>query len=113
CGGGDRRADSEGGGDRGGTETDRYELCRVPSSAGGEHLGVRLLYRRLALPETVLCLVRYRAGEPGGAARRDHDESGRAVGDSAGTQPADAARRRGGSTAISRPRSRQQVLARV
>ena len=72
-----------------------HELGRVPAPAGGEHPRVRLPHRRHALPEALLRLVLHRARDPPRPPRRDHDQPGRPLGDPAGAQPADAARRRG------------------
>src|SRR6266511_2106796 len=98
-----RLDDSEGGGDRAGAEAARAELERVPAGSGGEHLGVRLPHRRHALPEALLCLVLHRAGEPARLPGRDHDQSGRPLGDPAGTQPPDGAWRQRHPAAVSRP----------
>jgi transposase len=68
---------------------------RLPQAAGGEHSRVRLPHRRHAVLEAVLRLVLHRAWEQTRPPRRDHDEPRWAVGDTAGAQPADAARRRG------------------
>ena len=81
-------------------ETSWAEFLRA---AGGEHPRVRLPHRRHALPEALLRLVLHRAGDPPRASRRDHDEPGRPLGDPAGAQPADAARRRRRPAAVSRP----------
>jgi hypothetical protein len=64
---------------------------------------VRLPHRRHALREALLRLVLHRAGDPPRPPRRDHHQPGRPLGDPAGAQPADAARRRAGSSAIPRP----------
>jgi transposase len=80
-----------------------YELGGVSAPAGGEHPRVRLPHRRHAVPEAVLRLVFHRAGDPPRLACWDHDEPGRAVGDPAGAEPTDAARRRGCPPTVSRP----------
>ena len=82
-------------------------------AAGGEHPRVRLPHRRHGLPEAFLRLVLHRAGDPPRPPGRDHDQPGRPLGDPAGAQPADAARRRRRPSAVPRPRPRQQVHPRV
>src|SRR6266516_3524353 len=98
-----RLDDSEGGGDRAGAETARAELERVPAGSGGEQLGVRLPYRRHALPEALLRAVLHRAGEPARPLGRDHDQPGWPLGDPAGAQPPDGAWRQRHPSAVSRP----------
>src|SRR5262249_12640966 len=68
-------------------------LGRVLGRAGGEHPRVRFPPRRHPVLQALLRLVLHRGRDPACSSRRDHDQPGRAVGDAAGRQSADAARR--------------------
>jgi hypothetical protein len=98
-----RLDDSEGGRDRAGAEAARAELELVPAGSGGERLGVRLPYRRHALPEALLRALFHRACDPARPLGRDHDQPGWPLGDPTGAQPADGAWRRRHPAAVSRP----------
>jgi hypothetical protein len=91
----------------------RIQLEGVSAPAGGEHPRVRLPHRRHRLPQALLNSVRDRASEPSRPPGRDHRESRRGLGDPAGAQPADAARRLRGAGALPHPGQRQQIHARL